>query len=498
MSIKKKFVTGALWVMLGTSFQQVSAFIIFVILARALSPAEFGIVAFATIFIDLSRIFVAAGTADAVIRHPEWDEVFASTAFWINLGISLFVCALFIVVGAPLLATTGYDGIQPILIVLSLTIPVSALNLVLGAKLRREFAFKQITTRDMISNVVAGLIGIALAFLGFGVWALVAQRVCSTVLACTLTWLLVRWRPRLVFSRSHARELLRFALNVTGAQAVSVANTEAIPLILGFLMGPVPLALYRTGNRGLRLVTQLTIAPLQHAALSAFSRVGKQSLADSYQRMTRATSVLACPVFIGAAAIAPDFVAICFGPQWNASGPVMAALGLMVGASTLNYFLTPVLIAAGYPRYLLYFFIATLIGNVLFTLASLPFGLTFVAASQTVRAYLGLPLSLGFLKKTIALAPFRAIAGVIEPLLAAFVMGGIVFALRVYALDDLSAVIRVAIVVPIGVAIYVGALLLFGRKFLKDNLAELIPLLPPFVGGKIARAAKLLGLYQPT
>src|SRR5262245_40335573 len=131
MSIKRKFARGAFWLMLGTSFQSLAQFVIFVILARVLTPAEFGTVAFASIFIDVSRIFVSAGTSDALIRRPEWDEDFASTAFWINLGMALVVCAAFILIAGPLLAASGYEGIQPILVVLSLTLQLGPLNLVL-------------------------------------------------------------------------------------------------------------------------------------------------------------------------------------------------------------------------------------------------------------------------------------------------------------------------------------------------------------------------------
>jgi O-antigen/teichoic acid export membrane protein len=481
MSIKKKLAGSALWISLGAGFQQLSGFVIFVILARLLSPQQFGIVAFAAIFIDIGRIFVASGVSDALVRRTDWNDDFASTAFWINLGVSILVVFVCVFAIGPAVGAAGHQDLGLVLSILACTLLVDALSLALTAKLRRDFAYKKIATRNVASNVVGGVAGIALAFLGFGVWALVFQRVATSVLTCLVTWSMVGWRPRFVFSKAHARELVQFSAGLIGSQLLATANSQAIPLILGFALGPVPLAIYRAGNRGLRLVTQLTIAPLQQAALPAFSQVPPTSLATNYCRVTRATSLLSCPIFVGAAAVAPDFVAICFGDRWTASGPVMAMLGLMVGASTLGYFLSPVLIAVGQARRLFLFYAIAVAGNVLFTTATLPFGLMIIAAAQTVRAYLAVPVTLGVLHRAIGLRPVDAVKGIALPLLSAFLMGAVVFGLRVFVLDGFHATARLAIVVPIGVFVYFGILRIFARRFLQENLNELMPLLPPFV-----------------
>src|SRR4051812_28367453 len=126
MSTKRKMAMGTLWGMIGTSFNQIFSFLIFVLLARLLTPTEFGVVGLATIFIEMSRQFISGGIPDALIRQREWNQSLASTAFWLNMALALGVCAICIGVGAPALSAFGYAGIGPVFAILSLTLLVDA------------------------------------------------------------------------------------------------------------------------------------------------------------------------------------------------------------------------------------------------------------------------------------------------------------------------------------------------------------------------------------
>jgi PST family polysaccharide transporter len=479
MSTKRKFVHSAFWMIAGTSFNQIFAFLIFAVLSRLLRPSEFGIVAFAAIFIELSRPIVTAGVPDALIRHATWDQSLASTGFWLNLGMSFVICLMCILGGVPLLRLFNYAGIGPVFAVLASTLVVDSVRIVLEAKLRREFAYKTLTSQNAIASTVGGVMGVALAFLGWGVWALVASSVITSVLCAGLIWYRVRWLPSFTFSRAEARYLGRFSSGLIGAQLLAVFNGQVAGLVIGVALGPAPLALYRAGNRMLILVTALAIMPLQKVALTAFASLrDKSSVSKIYLRLTSACALIACPIFIGAGAIAQDFTVLCLGRKWADSGPVMTWAALVVGAAVLNYFFTPSLTAMGNTRYSFSYYVAAVIGNALFAFLAAPFGMIAVMASQTLRAYISLPFPLLLLKRGIGLSPIAAVRGVAPAFLCSLAMGGALMLLRTYWMQDFTSLDRILVLVPLGAVLYGLLMLVFGRSSLAANYAELRPLLP--------------------
>jgi len=179
MSIKANFAKSGMWMVTGAIFNNLSSTAIFIVLARLLTPVQFGIVAFATIFIDLSRVLVVAGIPDALIQRKEWDDKVASSAFWTNIAIASLICALIGGIATPI-SYFVYDAtFALVLLALSLALFVEAITAVHTAKLRREFRYKAIASRNMAANVLGGAIGIALAWIGWGVWALVVSRLLS-------------------------------------------------------------------------------------------------------------------------------------------------------------------------------------------------------------------------------------------------------------------------------------------------------------------------------
>ena len=144
MSIKANFAKSGMWMVTGAIFNNLSSTAIFIVLARLLTPVQFGIVAFATIFIDLSRVLVVAGIPDALIQRKEWDDKVASSAFWTNIAIASLICALIGGIATPI-SYFVYDAtFALVLLALSLALFVEAITAVHTAKLRRDFRYKAI------------------------------------------------------------------------------------------------------------------------------------------------------------------------------------------------------------------------------------------------------------------------------------------------------------------------------------------------------------------
>jgi PST family polysaccharide transporter len=493
MSIKASFASSSLWVMAGTGASNLAAFAVFVVLARLLDPYTLGIVAFAAVFIDIGRIVVFGGLPEAVIQRKDWDHDVSSTCFTVNLAISLFFLLVTAVVIAPLMSAYYAEEFGPILAVLAISFVIDAVRVIHEAKLRREFQYKLLAARGAIATVISGAIGIAMAFAGYGVWALVAQRLVSAAVFTLMTLRSARWTPSIRFSLPILRSLSGFMVHLTPARLISTASVKVPEFVLGIFVGPAAVAFYRVGARGLDALSKLTINPVQTTALSAFSRLnGPEAVAAGYHRVTRVTAAVTCPLYFGMAATAPDFVRIVFGPQWDDSALVMAALAMAVGPITIGYFSQPALTAVGRTGRVLWINTAAFVMNVIVSLATVAFGPAGVALGSVARAYLTAPLGFYNLRKGVPVRWGTTLAGIAPPFLAGLAMLAAVTALRLTLLEDAHILVRVAASVALGVVVYAGLLLIFARGYLATVLAELASLAPRRLRGVVRRLQKLL------
>lgn len=478
MSIKSSFAKSGLWMVAGAVFNNLSSMIIFIVLARLLTPTQFGIVAFATIFIELSRIFIISGIPDALVQRPEWDDDVASSAFWANIGLASALCVAIGGIAGPI-AYIYYDRtFALVLIVLSLALLIEALTTVHTAKLRRDFRYKAIAGRNMIANVLGGVLGIALAAYGWGVWSLVISRLVSASLTSIILWHSSGWLPGFQFRWGHVHSMSAMSAHLLGNQFVGQANAQIPGLIIGSVIGPAGLAQFRVGTRILNLMTQLLITPLQTPAMSAFSRLDNQNkpIGPAYLRVTRLCSLLACPVFFGAAAVGPDFIRIVFGEKWNEAGWIMALNGLAVGPSVIMYLFTPALASAGRSGLSFRHFIAAFFTNILVAICAIPFGLYAIASGKTIESHLTLPYGLTLLRQGLGVGAIDTLRSIAPAYFAALVMAASVALLGYFGLQGLNSVSRLLVMVASGGVIYVAVLMLTARRFLTDTIQEFAPL----------------------
>ncbi|WP_036294508.1 lipopolysaccharide biosynthesis protein [Methylosinus sp. PW1] len=479
MSIRQKFAASSVWFVLGNATNNFVSFLIFVVLARLLDASTIGLVAFALIFIDLGRIVVFGGLPEAMVQRRHWDDDVASVCYTANLIASVVFVILIAGVAAPLVAAYYRAEAGPVLASLAAICFIDAARAVHESKLRREFRYKPLAARMSIATATAGVVGVWLAFQGFGVWSLVVQRLLNAVMLTLLSWRAARWTPRLMLSRPILRELSGFIFHLTPARLLTVVTARVAEFVIALVLGPAAVAYYRVGARGLEAISQLTVAPVQQAALSAFARMPNiEAMGAAYGRVTRASAIFACPVYLGAAVIAPDFVGIVFGPQWAPSGGIMTGLALSIGASTLGYFMQPALTAANRPELVLLSSIGGFFITTATVLASVWHGPEAVAFANTAQQYVALPFRLRLLASALK-ADWRKLAsGPFAAFLASAAMAGSVYALRIYALESLSPAAKLALSALAGAALYPLLLALVARGHVRELIADVAPVLP--------------------
>lgn len=214
MNLKERTIRGLAWSFIGDIADKAIAFVIGIVLARLLSPREYGLVGMATIFIVLTRPFINSGFRQALIRKTNCDDTDYSTVFYFNffVGILTYIILFF---SAPLISTFFKEPqLIKIIRLIGLIIIIDAATIIQTTMLSKELNFKRQTLINVSSEIISGLVGIYLAFKGLGVWSLVYRTLTQYALGSACYWYLNRWKPKKVFSKSSFKEMFGFGSNL--------------------------------------------------------------------------------------------------------------------------------------------------------------------------------------------------------------------------------------------------------------------------------------------
>jgi PST family polysaccharide transporter len=491
--LKRRVFSASAWSFLAASGGQATSFAIFALLARLLEPRDFGVVAFAALFIDLSRGVMLGGIPEALIQRKAWSDAAANTAFWLNMvaGVTFSVLAAGAVLAAAQLGVAGPAGW--VFVALSATLVIDGLRAVHEARLRRNFAYKLLAARTVYATLIGGLAGVGAALLGWGVWALVVNRLVVSATQTAFIWNASAYRPSFAFERAEVRPLLSFSLQVLSARLLGQTNSRLPDFVIGSVAGPAALGLYRVGSRSLYFLTQSFLTPLQTTTLSAFSRLhDKAAVARAYRRFTQLVAALAFPVFIGSGTIAVDFVRLCFGEKWALSGPIMMILSFSVVPSVLLFAFHTALQALGRPKKALASEAIRLTAGACLVSGLALLGPLAAAYGDVARRYTSMPQALYVLKKEVGVGPTDLLKAVAVPFGCALAMAACVFTLQNTLMADATAAIRLVSSVICGGAVYALLMLTVGRRFVVDVIGSAKHGLPVRLQAAADRLLKLL------
>jgi PST family polysaccharide transporter len=455
-----------LWLSSSRGVEQLLSLLITTILARLVTPAEYGLIGMATVVLIFLRRFADFGTGSAIIQRCELGDTQLSSIFWFNALLGTALGGLLFVV-APLIARF-YDepGVQPVVAVLALTLPLQSLAIVPDHLLRRRLQFSRWVVRGLAAVAVGGGVGIALALAGGGVWALVGQQLAQAVAAMVALWLAVKWRPLFSFRFEDIREIGGFTSGVVGFNLLNyfVRNTDF--LLIGRFLGPVSLGLYALAYRLMRYPAQTLSGVASQTLFPVFSRMGDEQsrISNAYIRVVRYITVITFPIMVGMALTAEDFLVTLFGPQWLSAAPLLVYLALAVLLQPAASLLTAVIWAKGYTQWHLKYAVVQS-GLVIAGFAiGLQWGVEGVAASYLITSLISstIAIVLMFPKCGVSRTAFLKALG--APATGVVAMTVAIFLVR-FGLESLgqtpqSALGRLVVDVLIGALAYIAVTLL--------------------------------------
>lgn len=428
-------VRGAGATLLSNALGLATQIVAVVILARLLTPADFGIVTMVTTFSLLLVNFGGNGFNEAVLQRQEIDRYLASNLFWISIGTGLFFTIGFAAMGSLLVRFYHNQQVGHIAVALSSTIFLSSTSVLHLALLRRAMRFSALSVLDIVARACSVAVSIFLARAGWGYWALVAgtvvQPLTTSIGACTLC----QWTPSLPRRVVGTGSMLRFAINVYGRFTVNYFTRNLDNVLVGWHFNAVSLGFYKKAYDLFALSAGALIAPLTSVAVSALSRLDRTSV--QYRRSL--LNALAVTTFVGMGLggaltlTGKDVIRLLLGPGWEPAGRIFTFFGPGVGAMLLYYTNGWIHLSIGRAdRWFRWGVVEFAVTGLLF-IAALPWGPVGVAAAWTASFwiltipafwYAGRPIRFG-VGPVIAAAWRYVLASLVAGCASAFIIGRI-------------------------------------------------------------------------
>lgn len=311
-------VNGLFWVYLENIAAQVVSFVITVILARLLAPSLFGTIALVAVFINVANVFVNTSFSSALIQKKDADELDYNTIFWFSLAIS-FALYFLLFLAAPSIANyyNNHDLVN-ILWVLALSIPLSAFNSIQVAYVSSHMVFKKTFLSHSVGALLSGILGVVMAYGGFGVWALVWQRLSNVAFNTIILRVIVPWTPNLQFSFRRLRPMYSFGWRVLVTGLMFTAYNEMRSLIIGKRYSTAELGYYDRGWSFPKLIANnidATVTRVLFPAL-ALEQDNSERLREKTRRAAKTSAYVMTPFLFILAAMAQPLVSVLLGDKW--------------------------------------------------------------------------------------------------------------------------------------------------------------------------------------
>jgi O-antigen/teichoic acid export membrane protein len=458
-SLENHAVNGAVWVTAEMAGVQGTSFIVFATIAHFVRPRDFGLISICYFAVQSLEMLVLYNVATVAFRRRHAVAREFTTAFWITLGLAVLLFLALVSVANAAERLFNAPGLAPILRAMSVILLFMGLSRTHEAWMIRHFQFKSMVIRGVTGAVLGGVTGVILAMDGFGVAALVAQQIVTSLISTALLWLVCPWRPDFDVSLSAAKDILVFMVRILPNNIVSTVNQNCDTFLVAFFFGPAAAGFYNIGKR-VKLALQLVAGnPVSAIGLPALAEIQDDAarLRAGVLRSMTMISAICGPVFLGASAVAQVAVIVIFGEYWAQSIPVMQLLSLSGLAMVFLSFDDNVFVLKDRPVWCLWVSLSYAALAVIALEIQARLKVDSLALPFVLPYALVLPLSLMLMSRRLELR-MREVGAAIFPGLSSAIIMLIVVRWAGAYLPDGADVIRLAELCGIGILTYIAVL----------------------------------------
>lgn len=455
-----KVISNFLWRFMERCGAQGVTFIVSIVLARLLDPAVYGTVALVTVFTSIMQVFVDSGMGNALIQKKGADDLDFSSVFYFNVIACTFLY-LVMFFSAPLIANFySMPELTSIIRVLSLILIISGVKNVQQAYVSRNMLFKRFFFSTLGGTIGAAIIGIIMAYLNFGVWALVTQMLFNATIDTLILWITVKWRPKKMFSFKRLKELFSYGWKLLVSSLIDTVYNDLRQLIIGKMYSENDLAFYNQGKKFPNLIVTNINTSIDSVLLPTMSKV--QDNTDRVKQMTRraikTSTYLMMPIMVGLAVCAEPLVRLILTDKWLPCVPFLRIFCITYAFYPIHTANLNAIKAMGRSDLFLILEVIKKIIGIIAILSTMWFGVLPMAYSLLVTSVLNQIINAWPNRKLLGYHYIHQLKDILPQIILSLLMGVIVFCIQLINLND---ILTLFIQVAVGVMVYIAGSRLF-------------------------------------
>ena len=452
--MKNKVISSLIWKLLERSGIVFAQFIIQIILARLLLPEDYGVVAIVAVFIAIANVFIQSGFNTALIQKKEVDDTDYSSVFYFSLGIALVIYVILFFT-SPLIASFYKEPILvPVIRILSLRLFFGAINSIQQAVVARNLEFKKYFFGSLGGILISAVIGIYMAYKGFGVWALVVQQLVNIIGVVIILFFIVKWRPKLLFSFKKLKVLLSFGCKLLCSSLIDTLYRNIYDLVIGKVFSSASLAFYSKGKLFSGAIIQNMDSAVNSVMLPTLSKQqdNKVRLKSMMRRAIVTSAFIVCPLTVGMIVIARPMIEVVLTNKWIECVPFIQLLAVSYAFWPIQTANLQAINSIGRSDVYLKLEIIKKTLCVIVLVITVPMGLIPMAVGQIVLAVLSTLVTLYPNKKLLDYSYYEQFKDLIPSIILSIIMGVIIY---LVAFLNLSSIITLIIQILLGIIIYI-------------------------------------------
>lgn len=459
-SLKRQAVGGVIWSAVERFSVQGVQFAVMIAMARVLSPSDYGLVGMLAVFIAVAQSLVDSGFSQALIRKQGRTAVDESTVFYFNVVVGFLLYGV-LCLSAPLVARF-YDApeLEPLMRVVCLSVVFNSLAVVQRARLTLDIDFKTQAKASLTAAVVSGVVGIWMAYTGWGVWSIVAQQLANLGVNTLLLWVFTRWRPQWVYSWASFRELFSFGSKLMLSGLLDTLYRNVYLIVIGKAFSAEDLGYYTRAHQFSEFPSSSLTGILQRVTYPVLCKIQDDDarLASAYRRFLRVSAFLIFPLLAGLSAVAEPLILLLLKEQWLFAATLLQIICFSMMWYPIHAINLNLLQVKGRSDLFLKLEVIKKIIGVVILCATLPFGLVVMCAGQIVSSVLCLAINTHYTGKLIQVGFIRQMRDLFPVLALSLAMWAVAWGAQTLV-EPMG--LKLAVGVVAGAVFYIGVAWLF-------------------------------------
>lgn len=453
MDNRKKVFSNLIWRFMERGGSQAVSFVVSIVLARLLEPELYGSIALVLVITSILQVFVDSGMATALIQKKDTDDLDFSSVFYFNLAFCLLLYAgLFL--AAPLIGRFyGDSSLVPVIRVLGITIVVSGVKNVQQAYVAKTMQFRRFFFATLGGTLFSAAVGIAMAYMGYGIWALVMQQLLNTAVNTAILWLTVGWKPQRCFSLQRLKVLVAYGWKILVSALLDTVYLKLYQVVVGLKHTSSDLAFYNKGDQYPNLLVENINSSIDSVLLPVLSAEQEQRehVREMTRRAVKTSTYIMFPMMAGLAICAEPFVRLLLTEKWLPCVPYMQIFCVMYAFYPLHTANLNAIKAMGRSDIFLKLEIIKKLISTVLLVAAVSFGVYAIALSQLLSCLIAMAVNAWPNRNLLGYSLLSQLKDILPPAALALVMGVCVWCVGLLGLGDLP---MLALQILLGVLVY--------------------------------------------